>query len=115
MAFVVLTMNMVALTPRNLGQASACVDESTIHFASAEAKREYHRLRSRITFRSVKWTAHDEEQKRAQAILDKYAIRKKLKEENSEAIGRMSAKHASDLLKQMHQKLYHEYDGKCYD
>ena len=94
-----------------MGQASACVDEGTIGFASVEAKREFHRLRSRITFRSVKWTAHDEEQQRAQAILDKYAIRKKLKEDKPEAEGRMSASAASQHLKRMNQKLHQEYDG----
>ena len=29
LSFVVLTMNLIAVTPRNLGQASACVDEGT--------------------------------------------------------------------------------------
>jgi hypothetical protein len=106
LSFIVLTMNLIALTPRNLGQASACVDEGTVDFASAESRREFHRLRSSITFRSVKWTAIDEEQTRAQAILDKYAIRKKLKEEVTEEEGRMSAAAASNMLKKMNAKLH---------
>ncbi len=110
-AFIVLTMNLIALTPRNLGEASQCVDDSTLQFSSKEARREFKRLRSRITFRSAKWEAIAEEQERAQAILDKYAIRKRMKEEKPEAEGRMSASMASKMLRKLFNKLHREYDG----
>ena len=110
-AFIVLTMNLIALTPRNLGEASQCVDKSTLDFASNEARREFKRRRSKITFRSAKWEAIEQEQQRAQAILDKYAIRKRMKEDKPEAEGRMSASAAAKTLRKLDDKLHHEYDG----
>ena len=36
LSFVVLTMNLIALTPRNLGQASACVDNGKYKYQKRE-------------------------------------------------------------------------------
>jgi hypothetical protein len=92
-AIVALTLNLISLTPRYLGEATRCVDGHLLQFAANEAIQEFKRRRSKISLRSEKWIELDAQEERENAILNKYKIRtakEKVKESTDEP-GRMSA------------------------
>ena len=93
-----VTVALVAYTPMRLGRATLCVDESMLKLSGRGAVDVFKKRKENFVIKNKEWDAKAEEERRIQAQLDKYAVKKEVKAEETEEAHKTTFELAEPIL-----------------